>query len=270
MKIGVIGVGNMGAAIIKGCIASGMKPENIFGTGRDPRRTAAFAEETGIQLCEDIGDLVTKCDAVMIAVKPKDVKSVLKQAAQYLTEKKVVISIAAGLSVEDLQRMAEEGCGPRGVKTKIIRVMPNTPAMVGAGMSALCRNEYVTEEEFEFVMKIFSGIGSAEEVEESLMDAVTGVSGSGPAYVYLFIEALADGGVLAGLPRAKAVKFAAQTVLGSARMVLETGRHPGELKDAVCSPAGTTIEGVRALEAERFRHAVMSAVAASAEKSKNM
>ena len=166
--------------------------------------------------------------------------------------------------------MAEEGCGPRGVKTKIIRVMPNTPAMVGAGMSALCRNEYVTEEEFEFVMKIFSGIGSAEEVEESFMDAVTGVSGSGPAYVYLFIEALADGGVLAGLPRAKAVKFAAQTVLGSARMVLETGRHPGELKDAVCSPAGTTIEGVRALEAERFRHAVMSAVAASAEKSKNM
>ena len=270
MKLGVIGVGNMGAAIIKGCIASGMKPENIFGTGRDPRRTAAFAEETRIQLCEDIGDLVTKCDAVMIAVKPKDVKSVLKQAAQYLTEKKVVISIAAGLSVEDLQRMAEEGSGPRGVKTKIIRVMPNTPAMVGAGMSALCRNEYVTEEEFEFVMKIFSGIGSAEEVEESLMDAVTGVSGSGPAYVYLFIEALADGGVLAGLPRAKAVKFAAQTVLGSARMVLETGRHPGELKDAVCSPAGTTIEGVRALEAERFRHAVMSAVAASAEKSKNM
>ena len=213
---------------------------------------------------------MTKCDAVMIAVKPKDVKSVLKQAAQYLTEKKVVISIAAGLSVEDLQRMAEEGCGPRGVKTKIIRVMPNTPAMVGAGMSALCRNEYVTEEEFEFVMKIFSGIGSAEEVEESLMDAVTGVSGSGPAYVYLFIEALADGGVLAGLPRAKAVKFAAQTVLGSARMVLEMGRHPGELKDAVCSPAGTTIEGVRALEAERFRHAVMNAVAASAEKSKNM
>lgn len=155
MKLGVIGVGNMGAAIIKGCIASGMKPENIFGTGRDPRRTAAFAEETGIQLCEDIGDLVTKCDAVMIAVKPKDVRSVLKQAAQYLTEKKVVISIAAGLSVEDLQRMAEEGCGPRGVKTKIIRVMPNTPAMVGAGMSALCRNEYVTEEEFEFVMKDF-------------------------------------------------------------------------------------------------------------------
>lgn len=213
---------------------------------------------------------MTKCDAVMIAVQAERCKIGSEAGGAVSDREKVVISIAAGLSVEDLQRMAEEGCGPRGVKTKIIRVMPNTPAMVGAGMSALCRNEYVTEEEFEFVMKIFSGIGSAEEVEESLMDAVTGVSGSGPAYVYLFIEALADGGVLAGLPRAKAVKFAAQTVLGSARMVLETGRHPGELKDAVCSPAGTTIEGVRALEAERFRHAVMSAVAASAEKSKNM
>ena len=182
----------------------------------------------------------------------------------------MIISIAAGLSVEALQKMAEEGRDSQDLTTKIIRVMPNTPAMVGEGMSALCRNKYVTEEEFQFVMKIFSGIGSAEEVDESLMDAVTGVSGSGPAYVYLFIEALADGGVLAGLPRDKAVKFAAQTVLGSARMVLETGKHPGELKDAVCSPAGTTIEGVRALEAEGLRYAVMSAVAASAEKSKNM
>lgn len=148
--------------------------------------------------------------------------------------------------------------------------MPNTPAMVGAGMSALCRNEYVTEEEFEFVMKIFSGIGSAEEVEESFMDAVTGVSGSGPAYVYLFIEALADGGVLAGLPRAKAVKFAAQTVLGSARVVLETGRHPGELKDAVCSPARYDYRGSAGLGSRTFPACRYERGCGIGGKSKNM
>lgn len=270
MKLGVIGVGNMGSAIIKGCIASGMAPENIFGTGRTPEKIRSFAEETGIGVCSGIPSLTEACDAVMIAVKPKDVEAVIRQAGPALTSRKMIISIAAGLSVADLRKMAAESGNLPAEEVKVVRVMPNTPAMAGEGMSALCRSGAVTDEEFRYAMEIFSRIGRAEEVPENLMDAVTGVSGSGPAYVYLFIEALADGAVLEGLPREKALRFAAQTVLGSAKMVLETGLHPGELKDAVCSPGGTTIEGVRALEAQGFRHAVMSAVIASAEKSRNI
>lgn len=273
MKLGVIGVGNMGAAIIKGYIAAGADAEAVCVVGHNAEKTAAFAKETGVTVCGDIRTLTETCDAIMIAVKPKDVKGVLGEMAAVLTSDKVMISIAAGLSIAALSEMAAGSGGiSKGGKIdgKIVRVMPNTPSMVGAGMSALCRSESVTEEEFDFVLDIFRSIGEAEEIPENLMDAVTGVSGSGPAFVYLFIEALADGAVLAGLPRAKATKFAAQTVLGSAKMVLETGQHPGELKDAVCSPGGTTIEGVRALEASGFRHAAMSAVIAAAEKSKNM
>ncbi len=270
MKLGVIGVGNMGSAIIRGCIASGMPAEEISGAGRTPEKIEAFARETGIGVCSSIPSLVETCDALMIAVKPKDVKSVIDQAAPVLSPDKMIISIAAGLSVADLQQMAAESGKMPAEKIKVVRVMPNTPAMAGEGMSALCRSTAVTDEEFDYVMGIFSKIGQAEEIPEILMDAVTGVSGSGPAYVYLFIEALADGAVLAGLPREKALKFAAQTVLGSAKMVLETGQHPGVLKDAVCSPGGTTIEGVRVLEAAGFRHAAMSAVIASAEKSRSM
>ena len=270
MKLGVIGLGNMGTAIVRGCLAAGMPAADIFGAGRTPDKIRSFAGETGIGVCGSISALAEKCDAVMIAVKPKDVPDVMRQAGAALTSDKVIISIAAGLSLKDLQKMASESGNIREDDAKIVRVMPNTPAMVGEGMSALCRSAAVTEDEFDYVMSIFSCIGKAEEISESLMDAVTGVSGSGPAYVYLFIEALADGAVREGLPRDKALKFAAQTVLGSAKMVLETGQHPGALKDAVCSPGGTTIEGVRALEAAGFRSTAMNAVIASAEKSRDM
>ena len=278
MKLGVIGVGNMGAAIIKGYIAGGADPTSVCICGHNPEKTAEFAKETGVTVCENISALTQECGAVMIAVKPKDVKGVFVEMRGALTADKVIISIAAGLSIASLSEMAAgsgraagaDRAANAGESLKIVRVMPNTPSMVGAGMSALCRSESVSDEDFEFVMNIFKSIGEAEEIAENLMDAVTGVSGSGPAFVYLFIEALADGAVLAGLPRAKATKFAAQTVLGSAKMVLETGQHPGELKDAVCSPAGTTIEGVRSLEAAGFRNAAMSAVIAAAEKSKKM
>lgn len=263
MKLGVIGAGNMGTAIIKGYIASGADPETIFVTGHNAARTAAFAEETGIGICEDIPSLVQQSDIVMAAVKPKDMAGVLAEAAPHLGEEKILVSIAAGLTLADLKDMTDG-------KKKIIRVMPNTPAMVNEGMSALCREGGASDEDFAQVMKIFEGIGKAEEVPEKLMDAVVGVSGSSPAFVYMFIEALADGAVLEGMPRASAMRFAAQTVLGSAKMVLETGQHPGELKDAVCSPAGTTIEGVYALEESGFRHAVIRAVKSAAEKSKTM
>ena len=157
-----------------------------------------------------------------------------------------------------------------GKEVKIVRVMPNTPALVGEGMSGLCCNEYVTEEEFDLVHKIFESFGKAEKITENLMDAVVGVSGSGPAYVYMFIEAMADAAVAQGLPRKQAYKFAAKAVMGSAKMVLETGKHPGELKDMVCSPAGTTIEAVKVLEAAGFRSALMEAMEVCAEKSRNM
>ena len=260
MKLGVIGVGNMGAAIIKGYIAGGASPSDIWIYQRSADKKAAFAAETGVNPCDSVEELADACDAVMIAVKPAQVRDVMAQIKEKLADK-LVISIAAGLTVEQL---TEAG----GVK--VVRVMPNTPSQIGCGMSALCRSENVSDEEFAEVLRIFESVGKAAEVAEKLMDAVTGVSGSGPAYVYLFIEALADGGVLAGLPRAMAIEFAAQTVLGAAKMVLETGEHPGSLKDAVCSPGGTTIEAVRNLEAGGFRSTVMEAVIAAAEKSEEM
>ncbi len=302
MKLGIIGIGNMGTAIINGYLTAGSAQKragSIFVVGHDSGKTKDFAAERGLVACGSIGELTAASDIILIAVKPKDVAGVMAEISPELTPEKMIVSIAAGLTIGRLQTMAAGGAEVAGQaergsirrneagdadgteaagrvlpgnaeKIKVIRVMPNTPAMVGCGMSALCRSESVTEEDFAFVLDIFRSIGEAEEVPESLMDAVTGVSGSGPAFVYLFIEALADGAVLAGLPRAKATKFAAQTVLGSAKMVLETGSHPGELKDAVCSPAGTTIEGVRALEQAGFRSAAMGAVIAAAEKSKSM
>ena len=273
MKLGVVGLGNMGSAIIKGYIGAGARPEDIYAVGHRPDKTAAFAEETGINACENISQLAKSCQAVMIAVKPKDVNEVLGQLASSMTKDLLIISIAAGKSIEDLKAGMKEAVHHFDFcldDLKIIRVMPNTPAMVGEGMSALCRSACVTDSEFASVMDIFAGIGRASEVKESMMDAVTGVSGSGPAYVYMFIEALADGAVMNGMPRAQAYEFAAQTVLGSAKMVLETGQHPGELKDAVCSPSGTTIEAVAALEAGGLRSTVISAVSAACEKSRNM
>ena len=297
VKLGIIGTGNMASAILKGYLATNTDVHNVYVVGHSEAKTSAFASENDITACSDIEELTQKCDALLIAVKPKDVRDVLAKVKSKLdgeNASKLVISIAAGISTSQLTDMltatqsADAPAAPQNTDAaampksaeklkkdqkqnpKIIRVMPNTPAMVCAGMSALCRTKSVTDEEFEYVMDIFRSIGEAEEVPESLMDAVTGVSGSGPAFVYMFIEALADGAVFAGLPREKAQKFAAQTVLGSAMMVLKTNRHPGELKDAVCSPAGTTIEGVKTLENAGFRSAVMNAVIAAAEKSRNM
>lgn len=260
MKLGVIGFGNMGSAIVKGYIAAGADPADIFICGHHPERLAAFSSESGVTVCETPSELAEAADAVMIAVKPVNVRDVIDEIKSSLSEK-LLISIAAGISLEQL----EEAGG-----SKVVRVMPNTPSQVGAGVSAVCRNDKVSDEEFAEVLRIFESVGKAAEIKESLMDAVTGLSGSGPAYVYLFIEALADGAVLAGMKRDMALEFAAQTVAGAAQMVLETGRHPGELKDAVCSPGGTTIEAVRMLEAGGFRSTVMEAVIASAEKSADM
>lgn len=263
MKLGVIGAGNMGSAIIRGYLASGAEPQSVMVCGHHPEQLKKMSEELGILVSESAENLTEENDVILLAVKPKDVAKVLGEIDSSFTQEKILVSIAAGKTIKNLS----DACPSA---RKIIRVMPNTPAQVGSGMSALSRNEDVTDEDYRTVEAIFNGIGLSEEVPESLMDAVTGLSGSGPAFVYMFIEALADGGVLCGLPREKALALAAQTVYGSSRMVLETGNHPAVLKDAVCSPAGTTIEGVRALEASAFRSTVIEAVAAACEKSKQL
>lgn len=263
MKLGVIGVGNMGGAIIRGCITGGFDPADITVCGHHPDQLKEMADKLGISVSASAESLTAASDIILIAVKPANMAEVLYDIEPAFTEKKILVSIAAGRTIESLAASC-------GTARRIVRAMPNTPALVGSGMTALSRSEYVTDDDYRAVESIFSCIGLVQEVPEHLMDAVTGLSGSGPAYVYMFIEALADGGVLNGLPRKQAVELAAQTVLGSARMVLETGGHPGELKDAVCSPGGTTIEAVRELEACGFRSAVIEAVTAACEKSREL
>ena len=207
----------------------------------------------------DNKEVAKQSDILVLSVKPQVYPAVIKEIRDEVSSEQIIVTIAAGVYMEAAERQF-------GKEVKIVRVMPNTPALVGEGMSGLCCNEYVTEEEFDLVHKIFESFGKAEKITENLMDAVVGVSGSGPAYVYMFIEAMADAAVAQGLPRKQAYTFAAQTLLGSAKMVLETGQHPGELKDAVCSPAGTTIEAVNVLEKKGMRSAVIEAVTAAAKK----
>ncbi|NLP29642.1 MAG: pyrroline-5-carboxylate reductase [Clostridiales bacterium] len=262
MKIGFIGTGNMGAAILKGYLSA--KPDyekNIYAYDKDDEKVNSLAKDLGIHVCQDIKSLVESCDIIILAVKPDILPSVVKQLYPAMDEKKILVSIAAGVSVEFIENLC---------KAKIVRAMPNTPALLGHGMSALCRNDLVKDEEFNQVVDIFASIGLVEEVDQKLMDCVTGVSGSSPAYVYLFIEALADAAVAEGMPRNQAYIFAAQAVKGAAEMVLKTGVHPGELKDMVCSPGGTTIEAVQSLEKNGFRNAVIEAARKSANKSKDM
>lgn len=264
MKIGFIGLGNMAKAMIGGMLAKGIaKPEEVTGSAKTEKTRKAVAEKYGIETLADNGAVAEASDILILAVKPQMFDTVIPQIRDRLRKNTLIVSIAAGRTIAQI----EEGLGG---SFKVVRCMPNTPAMVGEGCSGVCRNERVTEEEMARCMELVSSFGLAEEVPEKLMDAVVGVSGSSPAFVFLFLEALADGGVKAGMPRGQAYRFAAQTVLGSAKLLLETGKHPGELKDMVCSPGGTTIEGVQALEDMGFRSAVMSAVEACVEKSQNM
>ena len=199
----------------------------------------------------------------MLAVKPFHFAEVVPEISEEVTENKLVISIAAGQTIANIEKLFTK-------QISLVRVMPNTPALVGEGAAGICRNEKVTEEDLHKAVEIFECLGMAEVIPESMIDAVIGVSGSSPAYVFMFIEAMADAAVADGMPRASAYRFAAQAVLGSAKMVLETGKHPAELKDMVCSPAGTTIEAVRVLEEKGFRSAVFEAQKACVEKAKNM
>ncbi len=264
VKIGFIGLGNMGSAMIGGMLSKGIAdPRDI--TGADSFQEAAdkAAETYGIRTTPNNQAAVEFADILILAVKPQILAGVIENIRSEIKKETVIISIVAGKTIDWLEKAFEK-------PVKIVRVMPNTPALVGEAISGVCRNESVTDQEMEKCLMILKSFGQAEEVAEHMMDAVVGVGGSSPAYVFMFIEALADGAVAAGMPRNQAYRFAAQSVLGSAKMVLETGKHPGELKDMVCSPGGTTIEAVKVLEEKGMRGAVMAAVEACVNKSRNL
>lgn len=259
MKLGFIGTGNMASAVIGGILKKGIvKADDIIGAdvleaGRE-RVKAAY----GIQVTDNNKEVIENADIVFLSVKPQYYAEVIAEIKDAVSDNKIVVTIAPGKTLSWLKEQF-------GKNVKIVRTMPNTPALVGEGMTAACPNEFVTEQEKEAVLAILGTFGKVEIVPEKLMDAVVSTSGSSPAYVFMMIEAMADAAVADGMPRAQAYRFAAQAVYGSAKMVLETGKHPGELKDMVCSPAGTTIEAVRVLEAKGFRSAVIEAMKACAE-----
>lgn len=262
--IGFIGAGNMGQAMVGGIVNSELVvPENIVLSDLNEKALATANEKFGVRVTTNSNELAKEADILVLSVKPNLYPIVIKGIKDNVKKDVIVVTIAAGKALEDTENMF-------GKRIKIVRVMPNTPALVGEGMAAICPNDLVSKEETEEVISIFESFGKAEIVGEKLMDAVTAVSGSSPAYVYMFIEAMADAAVLEGMPRDKAYKFAAQAVLGSAKMVLETGMHPGALKDMVCSPGGTTIEAVATLEKHGFRNAIIEAMRDCAIKSKEM
>ncbi|MGP4061849.1 pyrroline-5-carboxylate reductase [Halobacillus sp. H74] len=263
-RIGFIGCGQMGQAMIQGMIDAGVvKAEDIAATALSDETIDFVTDEYGIQIANDNKRLARESDLLFLAVKPYVYQGIIQEIRDEVPEETVVVTIAAGITLDAMKEAF-------GRNVKVIRSMPNTPSLVGAGMSVLCPNDFVTEEELADVMEVFESFGQAEIVEEKLMDAVPAVSGSSPAFVYMFIEAMADAAVQQGFPRDKAYKMVAQAVEGSAKMVRETGRHPGELKDAVCTPGGVTIAGVNKLEEVGLRSAIIQGMNACTAKSKEL
>ncbi len=264
MKLGFIGTGNMASAIMGGVIKNNIFSANeiigadIFAPGREKVKS-----QFGINVTESNLEVATQAEVIILSVKPQFYADVIAEIRDVIRDEQIIITIAPGKTLAWLQEQF-------GKDVKIVRTMPNTPAMVGAGMTAAVPNEFLSEEEITYVKTILESFGRVEIVPERLMDVVVSTSGSSPAYVYMMIEAMADAAVSGGMPRAQAYQFAAQAVLGSAKMVLETGMHPGALKDMVCSPAGTTIESVRTLEALGFRSAIIEAMKVCEEKAKDM
>ncbi len=263
-RLGFIGVGNMGGALVRAA-RKNTPPAYICVANRSPEKTKVLADETSCRVMSN-AEIAAWADYMFLGVKPQMMRELLDEVASVLRKRKrrfVLVSMAAGLTVADIQTMA-------GGDYPVLRVMPNTPCSIGEGMVLYTPGPGVTEAEEHVLLEAMAGAGRFSKIPEGLMDAGSAVAGCGPAFVDLFVEALADGGVACGLPRSQALEFAAQMVQGSARLLLESGKHPGELKDAVCSPGGTTIQGVRRLEEAGFRGAVMNAVIAACEKSGNL
>jgi len=264
LKIGFLGAGKMATALAKGFInAQLVKANQLFAADPFAAARKHFAAETGAKTFSANLEVATAATVLILATKPDQAAAALAEISGAFTKNHLLISIAAGVTISKLENALPAGA-------RVIRVMPNTPALVGAGASGFALGKNATAVDAELAEKLLSAVGVALLVKESLLDAVTGLSGSGPAYVYQFIEALSDGGVASGLPRDIATKLAAQTVLGGAKMVLETGQHPGALKDQVTSPGGTTIEGIHELEKGKLRATVINAVRAATEKSRKL
>ena len=264
MKIGFIGCGNMATSIIKGIIRKQIiDAENIIASAKTKATLDRVQKELGVKVSTDNLEVTENSDILVLAVKLQYYPEVIAQIKDVVRKEQIVISIAPGKTLDWLQEQF-------GGAVRLVRTMPNTPALVGEGMTGACRNEYVTDEDYATVLQILGSFGEVETIPENLMDVCVSVSGSSPAYIYILIEAMADGAVADGMPRAQAYKFAAQSVLGSAKMVLETGKHPGELKDQVCSPGGTTIEAVRVLEEKGFRSSVIEAMKACVRKARGI
>jgi pyrroline-5-carboxylate reductase len=263
VKIGFIGAGKMGSALIRGLIkTAAVRPQNVVASDLETNAREKIAKE-GIQVFADNREVAKNASVIFLAVKPDAMFKVITDIKEVVTQKHLVVSIAAGVPLEALEAALGEG-------SRVIRVMPNTPALVGEMAAAFSLGKNATDEDGKLLQKILGALGAAVQVDEGLMDAVTGLSGSGPAYIFLVIEALADGGVKAGLPRDVALRLATQTALGAAKMVVETGEHPERLKDMVASPGGTTIEGLAVLEKKGVRGAFIQAVEKAARKSRSL
>ncbi|KFE70804.1 pyrroline-5-carboxylate reductase [Hyalangium minutum] len=262
--IAFLGTGNMAEAILKGLLRAGTaKPENIIATGRRPERLEELQRAYGVRTTSDNLAAAREADIIVLSVKPQAMDKLVVQVAPALDHRKLIISVAAGVPIAALERRL-------GAGARIIRTMPNTPSLVGAGACALARGEHASQEDLAVASRIFQSVGTTTVVDENLLDAVTGLSGSGPAYIFLVIEALSDAGVKVGLPRYTALKLAAQTVLGSAQLLIETNAHPGQLKDQVTSPGGTAIAGLHTLEAGGLRTTLINAVEAATRRAKEL
>lgn len=264
MKIGFIGLGNMAKAMIGGMLQNEMvKPEDIIGSAKTEMTLRDTQSRFGIEVRESNMAVAQESELLVLAVKPQFMQEVIDEIRDGVKPETLIVSIAAGKTLAWIEQAF-------GRPVKLVRCMPNTPALVGEGCTGVCVNANVSREEADYSIRLMESFGKASLVPEKRMDAVGAVSGSSPAYVFMFIEAMADAAVAAGMPRTQAYEFAAQAVYGSAKLVLESGRHPGELKDMVCSPGGTTIEGVRVLEQKGMRGAVMDALLATVEKSRKL
>ena len=257
-KLGFVGGGNMAEAMVNGLItASFIEARNILVSDPISERLEYMHSEYKVRTTSDNRELVQKSDILVIAVKPQSVKKILKNFADLVDGEKLIVSVAAGVPISLIEEILD---GKSEKKVPVVRTMPNTPALVQEGVTAICRSEHVTKTEMKIVHRIFEAIGRTVDVEEGHIDAVTGLSGSGPAYIFMIIEALSDAGVKMGLSREVANILTVQTVLGSAKLARESGKHPGELKDMVTSPGGTTISGLHALEEGGLRTTLMNAV----------
>lgn len=263
-RIGFIGAGNMSSTIIRGLVKSfeGMN-QSIYISNRTIKKAEELCNQVHINLCRTNVELAQNSDIIFLGVKPHMYDGVLREINSYVTGGQIIVSLAAGITTADIGQYFKE-------PMKIIRIMPNVPVSVGEGMIALSSNGNVTGEEIDFVVQLLSSVGKVDKIDEGLIDAVTTISGCSPAFIAMFVEALADGSVRKGMPRDKAYVYAAQTLIGTGKMILEKGLHPGELKDMVSSPGGVTIEGVYELEKRGFRNMMIEVVEACERKTKSM